>query len=125
MGEQKKRFNQNDIALIAVVIFVAAWWVWPSRSPAEPAQSESRDRKTEAWVMCQQFVEARLKSPASAEFPWGSAPYVTRLPDDRYRARAYVDAQNSFGAMLRNDFNCVVEWTGERWELESLTLTPQ
>jgi len=76
-----------------------------------------------AWVMCQSFVEDRLKAPRTAKWPWGYTDYVTDLGGGRYRIKAYVDSQNSFGAMLRTHFTAEVEWTGgDNWRLNSLNV---
>ena len=46
---------------------------------------------------------AQLKSPASAQFPVDIISIVGN--DERgYRVDGFVDSQNSFGAMIRNDF---------------------
>lgn len=53
---------------------------------------------------------AQLKSPASAQFP---VDLISILGDDEkgYKVNGFVDSQNSYGAMIRNDFtaNVVVE----------------
>ena len=89
-----------------------------SRSAPPPPQHD----EVTAWTMCQSFVEARLKAPRSAKWPWGFTDYVTHLGEGRYRIKAYVDSQNSFGAMMRTHFTAVVAWKGgDSWELESFT----
>ena len=41
----------------------------------------------------------------------------------RYKVSTYVDAQNSFGAMIRTDFICEVTHTsGDSYHLESLVM---
>jgi len=43
------------------------------------------------------------------------------LGGGRYRVQSYVDAQNSFGAMIRTRYDCTVHWIGgDRWKLEDL-----
>ena len=46
---------------------------------------------------------AQLKSPASAQFP---DDQITITGDEQtgYRVNGFVDSQNSYGAMIRNDF---------------------
>ena len=62
-------------------------------------------------------VKAILKAPSTAKFPgtWLS-PYtdwtISRKKDKFYIA-SYVDAQNSFGVLIRTDFSMVVTWTEE------------
>lgn len=50
---------------------------------------------------------AQLKSPASALFP---VELISIVGDDQrgYHVQGYVDSQNSYGAMLRNDFTADV-----------------
>lgn len=74
-----------------------------------------------AYVVCQQFVEDRLTSPASAEYGDTYSRATTHLGGGRYRVETYVDSENAFGATLRSDFTCVVSHvSGDRYRLESL-----
>lgn len=52
-------------------------------------------------------VCAQLKSPASAQFP---DDRITIVGDEQtgYRVNGFVDSQNSYGAMIRNDFAATV-----------------
>lgn len=81
--------------------------------------------KIEALTMCQQFVKGRLRSPASADFPWAHAGRVTALGGGQYRIRSYVDAQNAFGAEVRTDFVCTVQRSSGRWQLVNLDMNPR
>ena len=74
-----------------------------------------------AWAYMQQFVEKKLKSPSSADFPFGGHRHVTPLGDGRYKVDSYVDAQNSFGAQHRTHFEGVIKRVPSGWELESLS----
>ena len=51
---------------------------------------------------------AQLKSPASAQFP---VDMISIVGDDErgYRVSGFVDSQNGYGAMLRNDFTADVK----------------
>jgi len=95
-----------------------------SRSVKTPEEIE-RDRIhndiTEARVVCKKFVKARLKSPSTAKFPYISPDEVLILDKGCYGITSYVDAQNSFGAIMRTHFRCIVEKndTGG-WDLVSL-----
>jgi len=60
-----------------------------------------------AYVMSQDFVKQRLKSPATADFPY--LPKITRaIGDCKYKIIAYVDSQNSFGALLRATYSATM-----------------
>lgn len=50
---------------------------------------------------------AQLKSPASAQFP---VDMISIVGDEMrgYHIAGYVDSQNSYGAMIRNDFTADV-----------------
>jgi hypothetical protein len=52
-----------------------------------------------------------LKSPSTADYkaPW----YATKIDDNLYEVNSYVDAQNSFGAEIRNNWTMKVQYTGE------------
>lgn len=71
-----------------------------------------------------EFVLERLKAPATAEWPRGSAYYsCTELGHNRYRVTSFVDAENIFGAKIRTRFVAVVKYEGKgRWSLESLEM---
>jgi hypothetical protein len=67
---------------------------------------ESKDGDVAA-ICAQNYIERILKSPSSADFPWNldSVP----LGENKYLIKNYVDAQNSFGAMIRTNYLCTVE----------------
>lgn len=71
----------------------------------ERAQAESAAQR-EARVLCRYAVEGRLRAPSTAE--WENLPKVESLGAGRYEVNGWVDAENAFGATLRNDYRCVV-----------------
>jgi hypothetical protein len=77
---------------------------------------DSVDRFT-AEVMCERFVEDNLKSPSTAEFDsTGSGA------GKHWTVTGTVDSENSFGAMMRNDYSCELTYEGnDRWRLDSLS----
>jgi hypothetical protein len=79
----------------------------------------------DAHVMCEDFVEARLRTASTAKFPSiRSDEVVQDLGDGKYRVRAQVDAQNALGAQVRSTYDCTVQWTsGSSWRLESLSVS--
>ncbi|GEM_PF-2626972 len=86
---------------------------------------KTSDNKSMAYLMCEDWVKNRLKSPSSAEFPGvfdGKLENIIQT-NQRYSIRSYVDSQNSFGAMLRTNFHCVTTQTSEgNWELNRLEI---
>jgi hypothetical protein len=78
---------------------------------------------TDASDMSEHFVRDRLKAPATAEFP--RRPYgVTWVGGCTFKVNSYVDAQNGFGAKLRNKYFAELEYlpTEDKWRLKSLLL---
>ncbi|WP_085299276.1 hypothetical protein [Cognaticolwellia mytili] len=84
-----------------------------------------------AFVHCMGFVESQLKSPSSADFSSYGNSNVTQLKQTRrggkneiqYLVTGYVDAQNSFGAQIRNNYSCKVTGiTGGRWILDKISM---
>ena len=81
-----------------------------NRTPEEKADDRCKDTIT-AFVMSQEFVKKRLKSPSTAEFPYSSSEGVTVLyqGECKHKIYAYVDAQNSFGAVIRTKYYAEVQ----------------
>jgi len=74
-----------------------------------------------AWAYMQIFVEKRLKSPKSADFPFGGGTYhTTDLGGGRYKVNSYVDSQNAFGANIRTHFDGIIKRKDGGWVLEYL-----
>jgi hypothetical protein len=90
-------------ALIAtnVIYGVMNWGDAPSRSNAA---SRSPDR-SDACFMSQKFVKQDLKAPSTAEFPlWNETNCQVSRRKRIWVVNSYVDAQNSFGAMIRSNY---------------------
>lgn len=88
-------------------------------SPAEEVdRSEVIGDDIGARVICQQFVEDRLKSPATADFSGEAARHIR---GKKWIVAGDVDSENSFGAMIRNQYTCKVRFVGDdRWQLVSM-----
>lgn len=69
---------------------------------SDSSQSPSVD-KYDAYAMSHVFVKRNLKAPSTAEFP--TTTYANISYDGTYwNVSCFVDAQNSFGAMIRSDY---------------------
>lgn len=76
---------------------------------------EDTDRGTFAYL-AQQHVETALKAPSTAEFPslvWNSDEWSVSRDHDVITVRSWVDAQNSFGAMIRSTFVAQYSYTSQ------------
>lgn len=121
-GGKKRRLptEPGHIAMYISLAFLAAVLIFMAvagGNDADPAAYDP-DNPTEARAQCEDLVEENLKSPATAEFGTSEA---TRSGTE-WIVTGSVDSENSFGAMLRSDFQCsvrVVDGTVER-RLDSL-----
>lgn len=108
--------------VIAALIIGAVWWggveseKHDRRSGRLPAVTES-----DAYVMAQIFVEKKLKSPATADFPTSYDANIKRLGGNRFQVVSWVDSQNAFGAVLRTKFICELHTEdGQNWTCDTL-----
>jgi hypothetical protein len=77
----------------------------------------------DACTMSQIFVERNLKAPSTAEYPETcSEMKIYRIVDENgtntniCTVTSYVDAQNSFGAMIRSKYYVRMQYTGDdKW----------
>lgn len=70
-------------------------------------------------LACQDWVKDKLKAPATAEF--SDIEVVT--DGDVYTFTGAVDAENSFGAKLRNRWTCKAQDTGDTVTRLAVTLS--
>ena len=68
--------------------------------------------KSEFQLRAEKAVKSILLSPDSAKFP-SYYDYVFDKTADRILVQGYVDASNSFGAMLRSDFEIAFDRDGD------------
>lgn len=71
------------------------------------AESEPHN-KFSAEIEVQFYIESLLKSPATASF---GGETTKKTGKNTYHVEGYVDAQNGFGATVRNHYECDVEFT--------------
>lgn len=124
--------------LIALAILWPAYSVYRFNHPKSPSASASdsegatssapSDQSTMAVVQCQNYVKDRLRSPSTADFPWLDHAVVPR-GNETYMVKSYVDAQNGFGATVRNNYICEIRYSGGEaadqgnWSLIDLSLS--
>lgn len=96
------------------VVSVAAAAFWLGTRTAEPAAVSAAavtsspvpatTGSAEVRQQCSEDVRAQLKAPATAQF---SDPAPPVQVDSGWLWESYVDAQNSYGALIRTRFRCV------------------
>lgn len=116
------------VAAILGVVFLV--FVSPDNK-SKPAASSSQAVVADvadtfgAYYICKQFVEDKLLAPKSAEFADFDQSKVHDLGSGDFEVISYVDAQNKFGAQIRQRYLCKVHYAGNRnWSLKGLTFKP-
>lgn len=71
---------------------------------------KSPARAQDAWVCAKDIVSSELKSPSTAKYCTYPEATVTKK-GDIYTVKGYVDAQNSYGATIRQNFTVTLELT--------------
>lgn len=85
------------------------------------------DESSMAHIQCKEFVREQLKAPSSADFAFLDYS-ASNMGGNQFVIRSNVEAQNSFGVKLKNNYVCAVKWNGSNssdirnWELLSLQL---
>ena len=117
----KSAFITVGIVFIGIPLTVALL-LTPSEEEIERQAAErAADPTSGATYACREFVKANLVAPSSAEFgAWSQWP-ATELDSGAIEVIATVDAQNSFGAMIRSRFICELRKEDGQWFLENLT----
>lgn len=78
-------------------------------------------RRSEAKWDCRAAVEKSLKAPTTATFQHYKQFSAAKTEEGNYTVTGYVDAQNSFGAMVRTTFVCEMVRVGDQWIAASVT----
>lgn len=105
----------RSATLVGLLAFIMATFV-----TCKPKGAKEKTLDEVAFDICKKAATARLKAPSTAKFGSFSESSVekTMEKDNRYYIRSFVDAQNPFGAMLRNKYECVADYNGnQEWAI--------
>jgi hypothetical protein len=79
----------------------------PTQTPEQKEDEAKQQILSDAKWKCREFITATLKAPSTAEFQnYNNFTAWHEGYGGRYSVAGYVDAQNSFGAMIRTQFKC-------------------
>lgn len=110
--------------VIAAALLVGVGWgaVTMLTTPKSAAQIAAGNAKRctdtiMAFVVSQDFAKQQLKAPSSAKFPSINEAAVKQTGECEFEVASHVDAQNSFGAMLRSSYVARVRYSPKsgRW----------
>lgn len=136
MVDQEETRNKNrgcgcsstSITLTVIILAIISLGFWAMVLTMEDDENEDDEiTASKVSTICELIVENRLKSPKTAEFEKYRDQEIGKFEgEETYQVLSYVDAQNSFGALIRTHYECVVsykggEWTDlSNWDLEKL-----
>lgn len=117
-GQQPAAKKNQGVLLLGVGAVLLVCCIWAVAKGVFGGDSAA-DKTTDAKQVCEQFVKDQLKSPGSAKFTGASAS----TGGSTYTVTGDVDAQNSFGGLLRSHYTCVVRLDDQakEWRLVSLS----
>ena len=117
--------NKSNVPiLLAAILIVCVVGVCIMTLVSGGDKQEDKPDKIGASIMCEEFLKDGLKAPSTAKFAQYRDGNVTQN-GNQFTVVSYVDAENSFGAMIRTTYICVVEYTGNgKWRLKSLETSP-
>ena len=76
-------------------------FVFDDSSSSKVSSNSSSSKETDAKICAVKAVKDSLKAPSTAEFCSYTEMEATNLGGNEWKITGYVDAENSFGAMLR------------------------
>ena len=101
-GNDARKWLYVGIGLAVVIVGgLVVSSMGSDREPYDPNNSY------EAIAQCEDLVTENLKAPSTAEFDSSASGFGT------WTVTGTVDAENSFGAMLRSEFQCTVVVSGD------------
>lgn len=130
--------NQNDakkgcIPLLIIVGLIFLIFKFCGNSSSNQTNShdlQSGNMKLNAFVYSQKYVEQNLTNPKSAEFPAADYSCSVSTKDSIYFVTSYVDAENAFGGVVRNNFVVTMKYRGgdpddaESWLFDDVVFMP-
>lgn len=108
---KKYTITEEDFAQVLIEAETKKWeWsVSALMAKQKIVEAYVEDKKIDLWVFCKLLVKDRLKSPKSAEFP--RTDYTVRaIGGDDILVSSYVDAENTYGANIRSNFKCIIDY---------------
>ena len=116
-------FPPGILIFVCAFTFMMAWGFGKFRAGLdEPSNSSPTYDAFAAQYACKQFILERLKAPSSADFQPNQKLSISGSGTGPWTVNGYVDAQNSFGAKVRQFYSCTIEFSGNKSKLLSLNI---
>lgn len=134
-------YSSCDSPVIYKVTRSMGWTTYYCEAHTEEAQAEyskwtgknktsSKSQKKDSYghdqfdaiVIAERKVKEQLKAPSTAKF-CKTTDYTVSVSGNTWTVKGYVDAQNSFGASLRNNFTITFTFTSsEKYVVDSCVI---
>lgn len=118
------RWQVWAVVVLVILVNMSDTVIYETSEPQSPEQLESGRDESDARMYAKHFVEKSLKSPSTAKWSSYGETGVAIMTDeqgnkikDRWHVSGYVDAQNSFGAMIRQKWYVAMQKSGDTWHL--------
>ena len=99
--EQKIKGNIQSTYNIKIILLVITLILMSMFSSCDFGDNSKEDDIAEAVAIAQDIVKENLKVPSSADFPWGFDDYKISCSGNKYTVGFIFEAENSFGAKLK------------------------
>lgn len=111
--KQDEKQNKPISGWIGLLVIIVGILIYMEISGDKIAEEDRKTVDNDELLLCSQnMVKGQLKAPSTADFPWlyDDGVNIQALGGDQYKVSAYVDAQNSFGAMIRTKYYCDIQY---------------
>ena len=101
----------------------------PKKTPAEAYQDSQVVERMQVYEGGKRAVTLLLKAPSTAKFPGmildSDQIQFTRQAEGGVGVSAWVDAQNTFGAMIRHPWGATMKRQNGEWTLQTIWIDDQ
>lgn len=113
--------NKYKIYVIVFLLFLGFLLFNIIQSVIDSKNDKNENRSTipndiALMTYAQTIIKDYLKSPSSAKFPTQVQNYTIINTLLRYKVTSTVEAENSFGAMIKSDFTVIFEFEDYNYE---------
>jgi len=97
------------VGMFIIIASITAYFSQNLKSDSD-SEYDTRSDKVKAWVIAESQIERSLKAPSTADFQsYNESNVIYQYNKGTYMVSIYVDAENSFGAKIREYFNVEVK----------------
>ena len=117
-GEKDPTFGEMILGLLVLAAIIGGVYYWFStreseqQTPQQVQREINLKRMAAATLTARDAISDALKAPSTATFSDYDETEVGRLKgtENQWVVRGYVDAENSFGAKIRTNYQVIVEF---------------